>query len=295
MSSIYKSAAGEAALLRWYDEQLNALPFVPESLYVETPAGRTHVLAAGPAGAAPVVLLHGMNMNAAAMGGALRHLAGHRRVFAIDIVGMPGKSAGTRLPRGGDGYPRWLYAVLDGLSVESTAFVGVSFGGWLVLKLAAVAPERIRAAVLLDTGGFVPFSVGGQMVAGWAALRYMWRPSQQNGLRAARPFFGPGIEPDQEFVELLTLGYRHTRLDIDLKGLPVLSAAELSGFSAPTFVSYGEHDIFFDAGRAVARAREVLTGFVVSEIIAGEGHVKSDEAERRLYERVRGFLSDQGL
>lgn len=106
----------------------------------------------------------------------------------------------------------------------------------------------------------------------------MWRPTARNGVRAAAPFFGPGIEPDLPFVELLTLGYRHTRLEIDLKGLPVLHAAELSGFRAPVFVSYGEHDIFFDAERAVERAREVLTGLVVSEMIPGKGHVKSTEA-----------------
>src|SRR5690606_13892721 len=42
------------------------------------------------------------------------------------------------------------------------------------------------------------------------------------GTACVRPSPSLGIEPNPDFVELLTLGYRHTRLDIDLKGLPVL-------------------------------------------------------------------------
>ncbi len=182
---------------------------------------------------------------------------------------MPGKSAGTRLPRSGDGYPRWLEAVLEGLGVESAAFVGISFGGWLVLKLAALAPRRVRAAALLDTGGLVPFTLRGQALAGFVALRYMLRPTPENGLRAARPFFGPGTAPESRFVEILTLGYQYTRFDVDLKGLPVLGETELSEFRAPVFVSYGEHDVFFNTERAITRAREVLPGLGACEIVAG--------------------------
>ncbi len=61
--SIYKSRAGEEAVIRWYETQVESLPFAVDSLHLDTPAGRTHVLATGPAGAAPVFVLHGMNMN----------------------------------------------------------------------------------------------------------------------------------------------------------------------------------------------------------------------------------------
>jgi pimeloyl-ACP methyl ester carboxylesterase len=288
--SIYKSLAGKEAVLRWYETQVASLPLAVERLDLDTPSGHTHVLAAGAAEAAPVVVLHGMNMNAAAMTEAIRSLAGNHRVYAVDIIGMPGKSTGTRLPRRGERYPQWLETVLMELGLESAAFVGVSFGGWLVLKLAALSPGRVRAAALLDTGGLVPFTLRGQALAGFAALRYMLRPTLANALRAAKPFFGPATEPEPTFAEILALGYRHTRLDIDPKGLPALGAGELSRFRGPCFVSFGAKDVFFNAKQAVERARAVLPCLVTAEVVAGEGHVRSLEAEQTLYQRVGTFL-----
>lgn len=289
---IYRSTDGRAAVLRWYDAQLAALPPAVDAVYIETPAGQTHVVAAGPPEAPPVIVLHGMNMNAAMMGEAVRALSGAFRVFAIDIIGMPGKSAGTRPSRRGDGYPRWLEAVMQGLGVASAGFVGVSFGGWLTLRLAAMAPSRVRAAALLGTGGLAPFTVTGQIRAGLAALRYMRRPTSANALSAAKPFFAPGVEPEPRVMEMLALGYRHTRLDIDPRGLPLLSDEALSRIGCPIFVSYGEHDVFFNVDRALARARAVLPRLTAGEVIAGEGHVLTPAAERRLYSKVSSLLRD---
>jgi 2-hydroxy-6-oxonona-2,4-dienedioate hydrolase len=288
--SIYKSPAGEEAVLRWYAQQVASSSCAVEPVDLDTPSGRTHVLAAGAAEAAPVVILHGMNMNAAVMTEAIQKLAGNHRVYAVDIIGMPGRSAGTRHSRRGEDYPRWLEAVLAGLGLESAAFVGISFGGWLVLKLAALSPRRVRTAVLLDTGGLAPFTIRGQALAGFAALRYMVKPTPANALRAAKPFFDPGAEPESRFAEILALGYRHTRLDVDLGGLPVLGADELSRFRGPCYVSFGASDVFFNAEQAISRAQAVLPCLVAAEVVAGEGHVRTLEGENRLYERVSTFL-----
>jgi 3-oxoadipate enol-lactonase len=42
-----------------------------------------------------------------------------------------------------------VLAVLDDLKVERATVVGASFGGYVALQLAAAAPERVRALVLL--------------------------------------------------------------------------------------------------------------------------------------------------
>jgi len=43
-----------------------------------------------------------------------------------------------------------IVETLDALGIEQADFVGHSFGGRLVLELAATHPERVRRAVLLD-------------------------------------------------------------------------------------------------------------------------------------------------
>jgi lipase len=103
----------------------------------------------GDSGAPPVVCLHGLN----AHGRRFRRLADERlarrfRTLAPDLRGH-GFS---------DWEPPWTIAThahdvletLDAHGVRRAAFVGHSFGGRLVLELAALTPERVERAVLLD-------------------------------------------------------------------------------------------------------------------------------------------------
>jgi lipase len=99
--------------------------------------------------APPVVCLHGVN----AHGRRFRKLAEERlaarfRVLAPDLRGH-GYS---------DWEPPWTIAThahdvletLDDAHVPRAVFVGHSFGGRLTVELAALAPDRIERAVLLD-------------------------------------------------------------------------------------------------------------------------------------------------
>ena len=110
---------------------------------------RLHVHEWGDPAAPPVVCLHGVT----AHGERYRRLAELRwaarfRVLAFDLRGH-GRSGWE---------PPWTFAThvadlvetIDGLGLEQPDWVGHSFGGRLILELAAAHPERIRRAVLLD-------------------------------------------------------------------------------------------------------------------------------------------------
>jgi lipase len=103
----------------------------------------------GDPSAPPVVCVHGVN----AHGRRFRKLAEERladrfRVLAPDLRGH-GSS---------EWEPPWTIAThlhdlletLDDAGVRSAKWIGHSFGGRLVLELAAFAPERVECAVLLD-------------------------------------------------------------------------------------------------------------------------------------------------
>lgn len=277
--------------MRWYDTHLQQVSVPVESRMVPTHVGDTHVLMAGPVHAPPVVLLHGMNMNALVMDTALVTLAANYRVYALDIIGMPGRSAERRLPREGPAYPQWLTAVLDQLALPCARFVGLSFGGWLILKLGALAPERVTHGVLLASGGFTPFTLRGQLVAGRAALHYIWQPTPHNLLQAVQPFYAPGQRPDPHFMHLMGLAYQHVKLDVDLTGLPPLRAADLARVRAPFVVVYGARDIFFNGTHALAQARRVLPNIQDAALVASEGHVMSRAAYTMVYARISTLLA----
>lgn len=108
-----------------------------------------HVHEWGDRSARPIVCLHGVNAHGRRFRKlAEERLAGRFRVLAPDLRGH-GFS---------DWEPPWTIAThahdvletLDGLGVWRATWLGHSFGGRLVLELAALAPERVERAILLD-------------------------------------------------------------------------------------------------------------------------------------------------
>ncbi|MEK6576067.1 MAG: alpha/beta fold hydrolase, partial [Nitrospirota bacterium] len=109
---------------------------------LDTRFGPTHILITGPANAPPLVALHGIHASGPFGLEVLLPLTKNYRVYLPDIIGQPGRSAKTLIPPLGNNYAKWLADILDGLGLERAAFTGISFGGGILLDLAAYAPER---------------------------------------------------------------------------------------------------------------------------------------------------------
>lgn len=291
--SIFKSEQGRMAIMEWYDAQVQKLPVTTESKMVDTSAGQTHVLIAGPQEAPPMVVLHGNNMNAATMGDVVSALADTHRIYALDIIGMPGKSAGTRLPNTDGSYAQWLLETLDQLGVQQAVFLGFSFGGWIILNLAALAPDRITNVVFLDSGGFTQFTLKSNVKAGLAAMLYMWFPGQRTSKLAIDDiFYGQNCEPDRNLVTFIGLTYKHLTFNMEFVkyGVPPCSQAELTVFSAPAMVVYGEQDLFFDAEKSIAAAKRILPNLYVAKMLKGQGHILDKHASEQVFTEIREFL-----
>ncbi len=98
-------------------------------------------------GSATIFCLHGVT----ARGGRFGRLAGRLpgfRVIAPDLRGH-GRS-GWEPPWGIETHLADVLETVEAAGVEQAAWVGHSFGGRLVLELAARDPERVERAVLLD-------------------------------------------------------------------------------------------------------------------------------------------------
>ena len=80
-------------------------------------------------------------------------LAKHFRVYALDTVGQPGKSAPNPLSYLNDEYWQWLTDIIDALHIEKAHFMGISTGAWKIIRMAISAPERVGKVVLLSPMG----------------------------------------------------------------------------------------------------------------------------------------------
>ena len=100
----------------------------------------------------PWVLLHSFPVDRRMWAAQCEALAaaGHRAV-ALDLPGFGAAPRMTVDPPSLDGYVDAVIDALDALSLDRVTLVGLSLGGYVALRVAARAPERLRGLVLADT------------------------------------------------------------------------------------------------------------------------------------------------
>jgi len=121
----------------------------------------------GPAGARPIVCVHGLTRNGRDFDPLAERLASRGPVACPD---MPGRGQSAWLPVAGDyNYPTYLAtvaALFARLGGETVDFIGTSMGGIIGMMLAAMPGSPIRRLVLNDVGPFIPVAAL-QRIAGY--------------------------------------------------------------------------------------------------------------------------------
>ncbi|MBL8542790.1 MAG: alpha/beta hydrolase [Hyphomonadaceae bacterium] len=128
-----------------------------ETLFATADGPRLEVRDYAPAGAvsgAPVLCLHGLTRNVRDFDELAPRIAGlGRRVIVASQRGRGGSDRDPMPARYNPAiYAGDMLALLDQLSVERAVYVGTSMGGLMTMITAAIAPQRIAAAVLNDIG-----------------------------------------------------------------------------------------------------------------------------------------------
>ena len=259
--SPFKTPEGEAKFLAAYDAALKLWPVPYEELDIPTRFGMTHVVAAGPKDAPALVLLHGYMATSVMWEPNIADVSGDYRVYAIDVMGQPSKSVPDDPIRNATDYVAWLTATLDGLDLSRVSLVGMSFGGWIALRYAVSAPERIQRLVLLSPGGFLPmvkqFSLRGMLMA-FFPTRFT-----VNSFMRWAGFTDMDARP---VLDLMYLGTKHFRMPKDtMRGnrdaANPLSDNELRSLHMPVLLLFGDGEVIYDSAQAFDRARRLIPHF----------------------------------
>ncbi len=142
---IYRTSKAEKNILRTYDRLLEAWGTEVLPTKVSTRYGVTHVNVFGKAGAAPIILFHGVGDDSALMWiYNAAALAPHFRLYAVDTLGGPGKSVPNENYTKEFDDADWIDDLMDGLGLEQVDMAGVSHGGYLAQYYALHRPKRVR-------------------------------------------------------------------------------------------------------------------------------------------------------
>jgi pimeloyl-ACP methyl ester carboxylesterase len=280
-NSMFKTPAGQARYFAAYDATLALWPVPVTPLNVSTRFGNTHVNACGPEDAPPLVLLHGAAISSTMWYPNVAALSRVYRVYAPDIIGEMGKSIRTHPMTKPSDFIDWLRDMFDGLRLEQARIAGVSLGGYLALKLAHSAPERVTKLVLLSPATLLSI-----------------RP--QFYFRIAAAIFVPFLSSESR--QALFLGVASSNAAPAIKQLmtptdfrykmffpPVNTDDELRQIRASTLLLLGEREVIYNPKTALKRAMNLIP-HIEADIIPGAGHALNLDQPEMVNQRILEFL-----
>jgi pimeloyl-ACP methyl ester carboxylesterase len=243
---------------------------------------------------APLVLLHGNGHDRRDFDAIVPALcAAGFRTFAVDWPGF-GESDAPPVPSAASTslMADVLEDLVDALRLEPAIFVGNSLGGTASVRLAARRPDRVRALVLVDTGGFVKITP--------LVRAFCWLQGREWVRRATGKAFGAWYMKARNDAVRGVLGRiegaRDRRATIAVEAAlwrrfaddASSVAREAARVRCPALIVWGRHDPVLRARIEGARARRSLRSARYVEL--DTGHVPFVEAPQDFLGAVLPFL-----
>jgi pimeloyl-ACP methyl ester carboxylesterase len=281
----FKSSKGEAEYVSAYDAVLKLWPVPFEENDVMTRFGTTHVIASGSKGSPPLLVLHATGTSSTMWFPNIGALSSAYCVYAVDIIGEPGKSRQSRLLRNREDCANWLGDVMQGLGLERTNIAGSSYGGWHMLNFSLFFPDRINKIVALaPVASILPYS--------WPVLLFLrltpYLPIKLNPLRS---FFNKDFHLNELFARQFASGVKNFRYANPKKSIfpNVFSEVELSRINVPTLFIVGENEVIYDPVAAIEKVNRLIPN-IETKLVPNAGHLVSMEQPALVNKHILEFL-----
>jgi pimeloyl-ACP methyl ester carboxylesterase len=284
---------------------LVALWAPPPSVLIDLNGQLLHYRDEGPRDdPAPLLLLHGTSSSLHTWDGWARALRGQRRVIRLDLpgFGLTGPFTGSYAgrPYTAESYARFVLDVLDHLAVPRAVLAGNSLGGEVAWRIAALAPQRVAALVLVDAGGYritggefpLAWKIARTPVLGHLAEHLLPRALVIQGLHTVYgdPSRITDLLADRYYELTLREGNRAALVQRLQQGSPADGVAKVTGVTAPTLVLWGARDRVIASGYAQRFAADIPGARV--QVFDDLGHVPQEEDPARTAQAVQAFLAD---
>ncbi len=282
----FVSAEAQAAYLRLYDVTLMGIPGQRESIDVSTTYGHVRVYRYGPDAGTPIVLLHGRAGTTVMWEQNIPGLAATHPVYAIDVLGEPGRSVQTVPIRSSREQAVWLNETLAELRLEKAHVVGVSGGAWLAYNLALYAPERIASLALAEPANVFARFDWRFLLGGFSLV-----PGLPDGVSARYLQWVAGrVSIEQPAGRLVLAGLRDYRMKLPMPSYGKEDA--LRSIKVPTLALLGGRSVVHDPLEAARRAQTFLPDNR-TEVWPEAGHGLPAEFPEQFNARLLEFLGRQ--
>lgn len=247
----------------------------------------------------PVVLLHGFASSIYTWKEVLPALAREHEVVALDLPGFGQSDQPVDLSF--ELYPRVVLALMDRLGLARVSLVGNSMGGAVAIVVAARAPERVEALVIVDSAGYnlrardrprLLRLAGAKPMAAFldrlpvrrllvrTALRQVFHDQTKVTAERVDEYLAPVLRPGAMAAGRSLLASLRERAGLVEELAPRVKA--------PTLILWGSEDGWIP----VAHADRFATAIEGSRklVIEGCGHMPQEERPAEFLAAVEGFL-----
>jgi pimeloyl-ACP methyl ester carboxylesterase len=287
----FKSDAVKARYLTAYDGLMRKWPVPYEERDAPTRFGVTHVVVSGPPDAPPLVLLHAMLATATVWRPNVEGLSRHFRVYAVDILGQYGKSISSKAIGSRRQLADWMCDLFDALGITRASLVGNSYGAFVALNQAALAPERVDRCVMINPAGVfasvLPIFLRMLLRRSLSALR----PAAQRPRLTVAATLGRNVQlgPDeQEWADLVSLVWTED-MRINAAFPRVLSSAELRAIRCPALLLIGDNDLMYEPQKILKRAQKRMP-LLEAAIVPNAYHIAAMAQPNEINARIIRFL-----
>ena len=276
IKSLFKSVKGKDEILSLYDQKLEELNIDFEYLEVETSFGRTNIIATGDVSNPAIIIIHGSNGCAPIALETYPNLSKSFRVFAVDVIAQPNKSAETRPSMKNDAYGKWLNEVIDQLNITDVTLAGFSFGGLVILKTLENDESKIKEVFLSAPAYIVN---GNPLKALFKFFIPMRRFMRTGKIKFVESFLKEVFTERDEFaIKYLSKVFKH--FTMDFTPVPEISKKNARLIKTPITLIAAKHDVMFPGEKMIKRATQIFPSLKECVLFKKSKHVQSPQDNR---------------
>lgn len=271
MKSLFKTEQGKLEILKLYDQKLKELNIEYQYKQAETSFGNTNIIVSGDKKNPPLILVHGSNGCAPISFESFPNLNNFFRVYAVDVLAQPNKSAETRLSMKDNSYGKWINEIIDILNIESVRMVGFSFGGLVILKTLEYDESKIKE-VFLSAPAYI---VNGNPIK---ALFKIFIPMKRY-IKTLKPkyinkFLSEVFTDRDEFaIKYLSKVFQY--FEMDFTPVPIINTKKAKLIKTPINIIAAKKDIIFPGQKMIKRAQKIFPSLKFIKLLEDSRHVQS--------------------
>ncbi|MEP2446274.1 MAG: alpha/beta hydrolase [Balneola sp.] len=279
---MFKSEQGKKEILSLYDKKLESLNLDFEYLTVQTSFGKTNIIATGDPTNPPIIIVHGSNGCAPIALETYANLYKIFRVFAVDVLAQPNKSADTRLSMKDNSYGKWMNEIITDLKIESVTMAGFSFGGLIILKTLEYNESRIKEVYLSAPAYIVN---GNPLKAIFKVFIPMKRYMKTKKIKYVEKFLSHLFTDRDEFA-IKFLSKVFLEFEMDFTPVPFIDAKAANEITTPITIFAAQNDILFPGNKMIKRAAKIFPSLKKSTLLEHSKHVQNKEQNEQIEQEI---------